>query len=320
MKKILKIIQKFYLKFQLLKRLKIKDIKYKLKVRQRKKLLNESFLNFTTSAPQELEPSIKKLISQQGNIDYASEGFSNRENQRDLTIKFTWGHNHNFGNGIEIKGRMADRHIHLIAEFMESFNLPDNYFHNKSCIDVGSWTGGTTLMLKHLGASKIICLEEVQKYAKTCQILCKEIYSLDHIESLGLNIYDLDNIKDKFDIAYFAGVIYHLSDPILGLRNLFNCLKDGGEILVESAGIDTKKNIAEYQGNYIYSFGEKEKLNRGGWNHFLPSPSCLMLWMKEAGFEEIRAFYSPFGRVYAFGKRTKYKNICRAGFSKRNII
>ena len=48
--------------------------------------------------------------------------------------------------------------------------------------------------------------------------------------------------------------------------------------------IDTKKNIAEYQGNYIYSFGEKEKLNRGGWNHFLPSPSCLMLWMKEASF------------------------------------
>lgn len=165
-KKIFKLFRNPYSKFQLLKRLlKIKNIKYILKIRQRKNILNESFLNFTTSARQELVPSIKKLISQQGNIDYEFEGFSNRENQRDLSIKFAWGHNHNFGNGLEIKGRMSNRHIHMIAEFMEAFNLPDNYFHNKSCIDVGSWTGGTTLILKHLGASKIICLEEVQKYA-----------------------------------------------------------------------------------------------------------------------------------------------------------
>ena len=309
------------LKICLFKIYKILNIKYVLKIKQREKKLSKSFANFTTSVGKELVPFIKNLISQIGIIDAESEGLSNKENQRDLSIKFAWGHNHNFGHGMEVKGIMGNRHIYMIAEFLEGFNLSDNFFYNKSCIDVGSWTGGTTLMLKHLGASKILCLEEVQKYAKACQIVCKKIYSLDNIESLGLNIYDLDSIENKFDIAYFAGVIYHLSDPILGLRNLFNCLKDGGVILVETAGINSKKAFAKYEGNYVFSSGTKEELNRGGWNYFCPSPKCLLLWMKEAGFEEIKTFYSPFsGRVYGFGKRNKFKDICKAGFSKRDII
>tara|TARA_Y100000739_G_C20603512_1_gene464217 strand:+ start:229 stop:1179 length:951 start_codon:yes stop_codon:yes gene_type:complete len=298
-----------------------KDYKYILNVKKRERILSKSFLEFTTSVSQDLIPSIKKIVSQIGKIDAKTEGLSGKENQRDLSIKFTWGHNHNFGHGIEINGNMANRHIYMIAEFCEAFNLSDSFFNKKSCIDVGSWTGGTTLMLKHLGASNILCLEEVKKYAKTCEILCEEIYSLDGIESLGLNIYDLDNVKNKYDIAYFAGVIYHLSDPILGLRNLFNCLKDGGAILIETAGINSKNPFAQYEGNYVFTSGNKEELNRKGWNHFFPSPKCLMLWMKEAGFEEIKTFYSPFSnRVYGFGKRNKYKDICRAGFSKRNII
>ena len=56
---------------------------------------------------------------------------------------------------------MGDRHINLMAEFLLGFNLHKNFFKNKDCIDVGSWTGGTTLMLKHLGAAEVLALEEV---------------------------------------------------------------------------------------------------------------------------------------------------------------
>ena len=83
-----------------IKKLNYKDFTYKTKVKKREKFLKERFLKFTKSFDKSLTPTIEKLISQQGKIDYESEGLSNKENQRDLSIKFAWGHNHNFGNGI----------------------------------------------------------------------------------------------------------------------------------------------------------------------------------------------------------------------------
>ena len=69
MKKILGLFRKLYLKFKILKHfLKIKDMRYISKIYQRKKILNESFLNFTTSDHKALVPSIKIPISKQGNF------------------------------------------------------------------------------------------------------------------------------------------------------------------------------------------------------------------------------------------------------------
>jgi SAM-dependent methyltransferase len=46
---------------------------------------------------------------------------------------------------------------------------------------------------------------------------------------------DLNNLpfqKDYFDFIYSIGVLHHLSDPEVALRNLIACLKPGGEIQV----------------------------------------------------------------------------------------
>tara|TARA_Y100000389_G_C17430044_1_gene502014 strand:+ start:956 stop:1609 length:654 start_codon:yes stop_codon:yes gene_type:complete len=216
---------------------------------------------------------------------------------------------------------MGDRHINLMAEFLLGFNLHKNFFKNKDCIDVGSWTGGTTLMLKHLGAAEVLALEEVQKYAKTLKSLAKNVYNFSDVKSEGVNIFNLKT-KKKYDIAYFPGVIYHLSDPVLGLRRLYNSLKSNGFCLVETAGIDSKKSIAKFDGNYIFTNNNssKNKLNRSGWNWFSPSPKCLERWMIEAGFEDVKTYYSFISkRVYGIGKRKKFKNICKAGLSVFDI-
>src|SRR5713101_224048 len=45
-------------------------------------------------------------------VEYSSEGFREEQlrRQRDLTIKFTWGHDHDFGS-FQLKGRMGRRHL-----------------------------------------------------------------------------------------------------------------------------------------------------------------------------------------------------------------
>lgn len=301
---------------------KISAAPYNNKCDKKFQFLKKEFENFCVIGNEKSINLAKKLVSQEGEVDFEVEGLKSAENQRDLSIKFHWGHNHNFGNGFYVNGRMGNRHIDLISQFMVGFGLDDDFFKDKNCIDVGCWTGGTTLMLKYLGANEVLALEEVKKYGKTMTELCNGVYGLEGVGSEPINLYDLVTDK-KYHVAYFPGVIYHLSDPVLGLRRLYNSLCDGGVCLVETAGIRSDKSIASFEGSRIYhqkSTQSKEQLNRGGWNWFFPSTSCLERWMVEAGFDEVRTYYSlRSNRVYGYGVRRGFTDIVRAGLSVYDI-
>jgi len=260
--------------------------------------------------------------SKVGTIDPHSEGYSPDEldRQRDSSVKFTWGHNHDFGS-FKMKGLMGDRHIGEMANFMAMFPVSCDAFKNSNVLDVGCWTGGTTLILAALG-SRVFAIEEVKKYADMASFLIESFALNDQASVNCLSIYDCDSEKffDKFDIVYFPGVIYHLSDPVLALRILFNSLKIGGIILVESEGIQTDEPLCRFDGTMIWKGGTKEHLDRTGWNCFVPSPSALHRMMREAGFEEIQTLWlHGRKRVYGYGRKVATVGICKAGLSVRNI-
>ena len=202
------------------------------KVKEITDLLRKKFEFYKTSnlkgiSPEEFTSSIQSKI---GAIDAQSEGYSEDEigRQRDLSIKYHWGHNHDFG-GFKLDGRMGDRHINLLANFIALFSVTLDDFRNKHVFDIGCWTGGTTLLLARF-ASKIYAIEEVNKYADTVSFLIESFDVGDRVTVKAKSIYDcnLDEFYDRFDIVYFPGVIYHLSDPLLALRILFNSRKGGG--------------------------------------------------------------------------------------------
>lgn len=259
-----------------------------------------------------------------GEIDSAIEGYSDNEleRQRDLSIKFHWGHNHDF-QSFALQGRMGNRHIELLSDFITAFNIDINSWEDKKVLDIGCWTGGTTLLLSAL-CKEVFAVEEVVKYARMTQYLIKSF----GIESKA-SVYQgsLYSLKDQssnplFDIVYFPGVIYHLSDPILALRILYNCLSINGEIFVESAGLPSEEPICKFEGNYKYhnDGSSREELNRGGWNYFLISPSALTLMLQEVGFEDVIAYWDEKRkRVFAYGKKNKKIGMCKAGLSDPTI-
>lgn len=257
------------------------------------------------------------IQSQVGIENAEAEGYGQSEvdRQRDLSIHFSWGHNHDFGD-LKLEGKMGDRHINLLANFLTLFSLTPGDFHDRSVFDIGCWTGGTTLLLAALG-SRVTAIEEVKKYAEMVRFLIKSFDLDDRVSVKSQSIYECNSeeFHDCFDIVYFPGVIYHLSDPVLALRILYNSLKMKGIILIESAGIDVPEPYCRFWGNKPV-----QKDQNSGWAWFWPSPSALTRMMKEAGFDDIEVkWHRKTHRIYGYARKTSQVGICRAGLSVKDI-
>ncbi len=256
-------------------------------------------------------------------IDAEIEGYSEYElnQQRDLSIKFHWGHDHDFGE-FKLEGRMKNRHLEVLSNFIVTFNLSIDQFNNKQIWDIGCWTGGTSLILAALGG-QVHAIEEVVKYCQIVNFLGSSFGLEKQLKAAPVSLYECNSsdYHDRFDIAYFPGVIYHLSDPVVALRIIYNALRIDGIILVESGGINTDEPFCSFEGSRIYSKkGSKEDKSRGGWNWFKPSPEALRRMMIEAGFDNVITFWNDdLKRLYGYGKKMTHKGICKAGLSVKEI-
>jgi 2-polyprenyl-3-methyl-5-hydroxy-6-metoxy-1,4-benzoquinol methylase len=263
--------------------------------------------------PQVFHQTLSRLI---GSIDRSKEGFLDASKQRDLSIKYHWGHNHDFGGGVVYEGRMGDRHIEVLAHFIAEFGLPVD-LTGKRVLDIGVWTGGTSLLLAAMGAD-VIALEEVTKYAETVAYLTQAFSLEKKITCVPRSLFEaLPLFADEFDYIIYSGVIYHVTDPLLSLRLIFSALKNGGSCFIETFGLHSQESVCRYEGPGIVHSGRIEDLNRGGWNYFIPSPACLAAWCRDIGFQDTKVGpVGPDSRLFAFARRTGFQDFCRAGISK----
>jgi SAM-dependent methyltransferase len=254
------------------------------------------------------------LFSLLGRTDPDIEGYSDIGKQRDLSVKFVWGHNHDFGT-FKLAGRMGDRHIKLFCNYLRNFSLKVEDIQGKDIFDIGCWTGGTSLLFVALG-NRVTAIEEVKKYANVLEYLVNAFGVQKNIAVEAKSLFDCNNnaYYDKFDIAHFSGVIYHLTDPVMGLRIVFNSLRPNGICLVESLGIHSDDLICRYEGCSFYHIGTEDDLGRGGWNWFIPSKSTLKLMMENVGFEDVEVKFID-ERLYATGIKRKQEDMTRAGLS-----
>lgn len=279
-------------------------------------LMKESYqlANLKNCAPADFKNKLENLLATR---DAKMEGYRDEAKQRDLSIQFHWGHNHDFGE-FQLAGRMETRHLSIPAFFKDEFQaLPDD-LSGKKILDIGVWTGGTSLLLCALGA-EVVAIEEVKKYVLAVEFL-KNAFDIRNLTVINKSLYDLNTPEffDRFDYILFSGVIYHVTDPVLAARIAFNALKDGGRCLVETAGVANKESMFSYAGPSILKTGTKEKLNRGGWNWFIPSEKALQTLLEDVGFENVQV-KATMPRLFAVGTRRKHVDMNRAGLSVRTI-
>jgi 2-polyprenyl-3-methyl-5-hydroxy-6-metoxy-1,4-benzoquinol methylase len=271
--------------------------------------------NLVNETPRTFHKKIEDFLNLE---DYTMEGYLSPERQRDLSIKFHWGHNHDFGD-FSLQGRMRNRHIDLLAYFLDKYDGDKQTLSGLRVLDIGCWTGGTSLLLAAMGA-EVVAIEEVRKYVD-CVNYLKHAFNISSLDVKNLSLYDCTTSEfyDSFDIVLYAGVLYHVTDPVLSLRITFNCLKDGGACFIETASVNQMDSILAYQGPEVFSRGNEGAMNRGGWNWFVPSPEALRRMIYDVGYSDVNVSSVINGRAFAIAKRTQHTEMTRAGLSVRHI-
>jgi SAM-dependent methyltransferase len=265
--------------------------------------------------PAQFEARIRGFLSLD---DAAIEQYRDPAVQRDLSIRFHWGHDHDFGS-FALPGMMGDRHITLLATYIDRFDALPRDLRGKRVLDIGCWTGGTSLLLCAMGA-QVVAVEEVKKYVD-CLRYMKEAFDVPGLDPRNLSLYECvgQEFDDRFDYVLFAGVVYHVTDPVLAFRITFNDLVDGGLCLAETASNPSRRPLVMYEGPRRVLGGSSSAQNRTGWNWFVPSARALREMMEDVGFSDVRVEDAAVSRTFAVGRRGHHVDILRAGLSVRSI-
>lgn len=248
-------------------------------------------------SPEDFKEMITSMI---GVEDYELEGYSTPENQRGQSVKFVWGHYHDFGS-FEVKGNMQKRHIEILS-WASEHGMPTN-LSGKKVLDVGCWTGGMSLLLYAMGEPYLIAIDEVKKYINALKYLCRA-FGLSRLFPVETSIYNFD-YTNTFDLVNFSGVLYHLSDPIVALKILANSMKLGSTMVLETQVISGNDKKLKYVG----------PTGKSLWSWYFPTVPCLHQMLEDVGLEVKKGEGNVRYRLIAVKKETI--PLTQAGLSKR---
>jgi 2-polyprenyl-3-methyl-5-hydroxy-6-metoxy-1,4-benzoquinol methylase len=258
-------------------------------------------------------------------------GESNREFQKSASTRVPWRYDHDFGSFQVGPGTQRYRHVSLLSTFMDEFDALPKVLDGKRVLDIGCFLGGPALLLAAMGA-EVVAIEEVEKYVEAVSYL-RDSFGVTNLAVHNMSLYELtsEEFQDAFDIVLFAGVLYHLSDPVLGMRIVFDAVKPGGTCLLETGASKLEGRVLEYAGknqeragvdpHTPSRLGHFRHVSASNW--FFPSPLVVTEMMDEVGFTRVRSSLRDSNRkhtrVYAVATKEHQVDMLRAGLSVPNI-
>jgi len=158
--------------------------------------------------------------------------------------------------------------------------IPHVDFRGCRVLDVGCGNGYFLWRMLGAGADCVLGIDPGWLYL--CQFLVLKRY-LPQLPAwqLPLALEDLP-LPAAFDKVLSMGVLYHRRSPIDHLLALKDCLKSGGELLLETL-------VIEGDEQQVLLPEDRYAKMRNVW--FIPSASALKHWLKRLGFIHIRCLH-----------------------------
>jgi tRNA (mo5U34)-methyltransferase len=149
---------------------------------------------------------------------------------------------------------------------------------NRTILDVGCGNGYHGWRMLGEGAELVVGIDPSALFVMQHQAI-KHFVGDCPFFVLPVGIDDVPEKLKAFDTVFSMGVLYHRRSPIDHLLQLKDCLKPGGELVLETLVIEgDEKQALVPQGRYAKM--------RNVW--FIPSCDAITLWLERCGFKNIK--------------------------------
>ena len=207
-----------------------------------------------------------------------------REEIRAEVNRLHWAHSIDLGGGIVTPGAWGTHNPQLHQA------IQDVDFRGKKVLDIGCWDGLFSFEAERCGASEVYATDLISQRALRDQptfALAHRVLNSKVKYFPNTSVFDVESLGvDDFDVVIYAGVYYHLKDPLRSFTTLRRVMKDNALMIVEGEIVKSKKCLA--------TFHYREPYAKDPSNWWLPSPSCLRQWV-ECSFFEVAKDYSGGG-------------------------
>jgi len=149
---------------------------------------------------------------------------------------------------------------------------------NRFVLDVGCGNGYHCWRMLGAGAKMVVGVDPLLLNVIQFQVM-RKMYGEAPVYVLPIGLEKVPAETKIFDTVFSMGVLYHRRSPIDHLLELKDCLRPGGELVLETLVIEGK------DGEALMPPGRYAKM-RNVW--FLPSCDTLISWLKRCGFKNCR--------------------------------
>jgi tRNA (mo5U34)-methyltransferase len=204
-----------------------------------------------------------------------------------------WFHNLHLPDGVETAPR------HFLGDFPRykwqalAPHLPAR-LDGWTALDIGCNAGYYSFELARRGA-RVTGIDVDPHYLRQAEWAAKELDFEDSIEFRQMQVYDLADDDEKFDLVLFMGVFYHLRYPLLGLDIVAR--RTRRTMVFQTL---TMPGMEVYEDTWDHPINERDALNAAGWprmafiehrfssdptNWWVPNHAAVEALLRSSGME-----------------------------------
>jgi len=208
--------------------------------------------------------------------------YSNDEVQNMLDSSPGWYHHFKFNNIETVPTKTSLEYQMWCAQ-----GIPLN-LNGKSVLDIGAFDGFYSFLCEHRGANRVLAIDnethddiksrpqDKTLYGSKSFEISKKLLN-SNVEYKKMNVYDIKNLNENFDLILMFGVYYHLENVILALQNIFPKVSDA--LYLSGHILETNEPLLYYY--------DTSTFDPNGWSKIIASSQCLINMGKTIGFKNV---------------------------------
>ena len=148
----------------------------------------------------------------------------------------------------------------------------------KKILDIGSSNGYYMFRMADHDPLMVLGVEPQSSFYYQ-YLTIQKLIEQKNVYCLPVGHERLPKFDHYFDMVFCMGVLYHRKSPIDMLKQIFDSLRPGGELVLENLVIDERKNLC------LFPRDRYAKMRNV---FFIPDLAAMESWLARAGFKNVR--------------------------------